>query len=415
MGEVRRSSSIRGPQTVELPKLEIDRQFAEVRLLKENGSIKVFSARCLESDSSSVALKSVQKDAIKKKDFLQEFYYNSLLSFHSNIYKCFDQVFETETSYVLVQELSKLGHLSEFVRRGGMGELGTKTVVKQIAQALEFMHERDLVHSDICTENIFVFDRKFSLVKLGCFSKTQQEGALVKKLKVGSPWAPPEVSVAVYNEGYHVHRSQDAWQLGILIFVCLTGSYPWSSADITDRHYNSWVAWLKRKTTKMPPRFRCFTPRLLRLLRRLLEPKPKKRLGVKELYKYLPDVWHLRETHAANITLNDTLSKFLSDGAKSLFTRTETKMVAVLRHYLRQIDSQPQEDKRRVSFVSEEGEATSRLESQPKECKRSVSFASADGGAASHSKSKPKEYKRRVSFASDGVLATSHTSNTSTS
>ncbi|KAK8730640.1 hypothetical protein OTU49_007855 [Cherax quadricarinatus] len=350
MCEVRRSSSSHSIKMMELPKVEVNLQFTAVRLLKESSRVKVFSARRLKSNSK-VALKHVQKEATKKKDFLSEFHYNNLLCSHQNILTCFNEPFETDSSFVLTQELAPYGDLSKFVKKGGIGEIRGKRVARQVAQALEFMHEKDLVHRDVCTENIFVFDRELSLVKLGDFSKTQQEGALVKKLKVGSPWAPPKVSVAVYNEGYHVHSSQDAWQLGILIFVCLTGSYPWSSADITDRHYNSWVAWLKRKTTKMPPRFRCFTPRLLRLLRRLLEPKPEKRTSVKEVYKYLSDPWLLDEIDSLRIKANNKLPKIMSDSTKSLFTRLERKLIDLVRSQLRQPDPQPEiVNKKHVHF-----------------------------------------------------------------
>nr|XP_053646224.1 serine/threonine-protein kinase meng-po-like [Cherax quadricarinatus] len=333
MPEAERKESFKSVKMVELTTLELEQQFAEVRLLKETNNVKVFGARCLQPLFTSVALKCVQKNATKKKDFHREFHYNYNLGLHPNIISCRAEAFETNSSYMFTQELAPEGDLSKFIKKGGLREQHAKSVTKQVTSALEVIHKRDLVHGDVCTENIFVFDRELSLVKLGDFSKTQQEGALVKKLKVGSPWAPPEVSVAVYNEGYHVHSSQDAWQLGILIFVCLTGSYPWSSADITDHHYNSWVAWLKRKTTKTPRRFRCFTPRLLRLLRRLLHPKLVNRTGVREVVKYLSEPWLLTNV-SSNVTIDSSSSEFLGASKISLFSRSESKVVEIISSYL---------------------------------------------------------------------------------
>nr|XP_045600630.1 serine/threonine-protein kinase meng-po-like [Procambarus clarkii] len=351
MCEVNRSGSVQSMKTAELPRVEVERQYSDVRLLAESSGVQVFSARPLQPGASCVALKCLHKDTTKKKDFLREFNYNLLLNSHHNIVKCFDEPFETGTSYAFTQELAPLNNLSKYVRRGGLGETRAKRVGEQVAQALEFMHQRDLVHRDVCLENILVFDRELSRVKLGDFGSTQEVGALVKKLKVRSPWAPPEVSVAVYNEGYHVHSGQDAWQLGILIFLCLTGSHPWSSADITDRHYNSWVAWLKRKTTKVPLRFTCFTPRLLRLLRRLLEPKPEKRTGVREVFKYLSDHWLVDDLESSSIKKDGKLSKLLSNSTKSLFTRMEIKLIELLRSHLHDEDVQPRPvGKKRVRF-----------------------------------------------------------------
>nr|XP_045600631.1 serine/threonine-protein kinase meng-po-like [Procambarus clarkii]XP_045600632.1 serine/threonine-protein kinase meng-po-like [Procambarus clarkii] len=321
-------------KTAELPRVEVERQYSDVRLLAESSGVQVFSARRLQPGASCVALKCLHKDTTKKKDFFKEFCLNYYLGLHPNIITCFDEKFQTSSSYVFAQELAPSGDLSQLLGEDGLGDARTKRVAEQIAFALEFMHRKNLVHRDVCLENILVFDRELSRVKLGDFGSTQEAGALVKKLKVRSPWAPPEVSVAVYNEGYHVHSGQDAWQLGILIFLCLTGSHPWSSADITDRHYNSWVAWLKRKTTKVPLRFTCFTPRLLRLLRRLLEPKPEKRAGVKEVYKYLSDPWLVKYMNPFHSVLDNIGSVALSGQKKPLLKHIETMLAELLRHHL---------------------------------------------------------------------------------
>ncbi|XP_042231497.1 serine/threonine-protein kinase SBK1-like isoform X1 [Homarus americanus] len=328
-----KSASFHRVKTFELPRLELDRQFSDVRLLAEGWYAKVYAAKHHESDSQ-VVLKCVQKETTKKKDFFREFHYNYYLSPHPNIVNSFDVAYDANNSFVFAQELAPNGDLAQFVRKGGLGEMRAKRVAEQIAFALEFVHSKDLVHRDVRLENIFVFDRELSRVKLGDFGNTQRAGALVKKVNVRVPWAPPEVCQAVYNEGYHVETSLDAWQLGILIFVCLTGSYPWYSADITDRHYNSWVAWLKRKTTKIPRRFKCFTPRLLRLLRRLLEPKPEKRAGVREAYKYLSDTWLVKGMDPVDIAFDESSSEIFVTSTKPLYECAEKKkLVDLLRSY----------------------------------------------------------------------------------
>ncbi|XP_071527829.1 serine/threonine-protein kinase meng-po-like [Panulirus ornatus] len=331
------SSRLSSMKMLELPKLEMGRHFSDVHLLAENSGAKIFVARRLES-GGSVVLKCVRKETTKKKDFCREFHHSFTLGLHPNIITCFDEVFEASNSYIFTQELAPAGDMSKYVKQnvkqGDNTETRAKRVAEQVAFALEFIHSKDLVHRDVCLENIFVFDGDMSRVKLGDFGNTERVGTLVKKLKVRSPWAPPEVSLAVYNEGYYVHSAQDAWQLGILIFVCLTGSYPWSSADITDRHYKSWVAWLKRKTTKMPPRFKCFTPRLLRLLRRLLEPKPERRYGVEEVQKYLSDPWLMTCTNPISSAVGSASSELSVTCKRSLLSRTESKLIEILRLYL---------------------------------------------------------------------------------
>nr|XP_053646223.1 serine/threonine-protein kinase SBK1-like [Cherax quadricarinatus] len=284
-------SSLYTIKMLELPRMEVERQFSDVRLLVEStNGVKVYSARRLQS-GNSVVLKCVQKKNSNMKDFIREFHYNYCLSDHPSIVKCFDEAFETADAYVFTEEYAPVSDLSKFVKVGGIGETRAKRVVEQISLALEFMRQQGLVHRDVCLENIFVFNREVTRFKLGDFGSTQRAGARAPKMNVRSPWAPPET----YNEGYHVHSGQDAWQLGILIFMCLTGSYPWSLADISDPNYNSWTAWHRRRTTKVPSTFKCFTPHLLRLLRRLLHPKPEKRKVVCKVSKYLSRPWLVKE------------------------------------------------------------------------------------------------------------------------
>src|SRR2546422_1050935 len=79
------------------------------------------------------------------------------------------------------------------------------------------------------------------------------------------------------------------------IFLLNTNStlyvFPNHIADITDRNFSEFLQWQKRKTTRTPKDFQAFTPRILRLFRRLMEIKPSKRYPVTEVNKYLGDRW----------------------------------------------------------------------------------------------------------------------------
>jgi len=89
----------------------------------------------------------------------------------------------------------------------------------------------------------------------------------------------------------------DVWQLAMLIIASLTCKFPWDKADITDPRFKDFVEWEKRKTTKTPRDFRRFSPRLLRMFKRMMEIKPSKRYPVTEVKKYYKDKWLLQRTH----------------------------------------------------------------------------------------------------------------------
>ena len=122
----------------------------------------------------------------------------------------------------------------------------------------------------------------------------------MKKRVKSLPSCPPEVWEAVLLEGYNIEIGSDVWQLAMMIFVCLTCRFPWDKADITDTKFNEFVEWQKRKTTRTPKEFRGFSPRLLRLMRRLMELKPSKRYPVTETNKYLRDRWLVQRPFRAS-------------------------------------------------------------------------------------------------------------------
>jgi len=263
-------------------------------VIKELGSGtygKALLCQCKHTDTK-VALKVLPKPNTKLKDFLREFNYSYYLSPHRSILNTFDVAFETPTSFVFAQEYAPLGDLFEAITpQVGLSEAHTKSVIKQLASALEFMHSKNLAHRDIKPENILLFDERFHKIKLMDFGMTKKVGTLVRKVSTGIPYTPPEICEALKGERYTVETSSDVWAFAVLIFCTLTGNFPWELAHHRDLFYTEFIAWQKRKTTKVPSQWRKFTPRLLRLFRRLLEPRPDKRCTIREVYKYLEDDW----------------------------------------------------------------------------------------------------------------------------
>ncbi|KAK8379692.1 hypothetical protein O3P69_019585 [Scylla paramamosain] len=272
----RRNSSIHKIREYQLDKIRLEEQYEVVQALQEG-----WRGRLLLASSSRL-------------DFFREFHYNYYLSPHLNILNAYDVAFETEDHYMFAQEYAPLGDLTTNLSDSGLGEIFTKRITRQLASALDFMHSKELVHRDLNMDNILVFKSDFSHVKVCDFGSTRKKGTLLKKRTVWLPYAPPEIVDAVQNEGFHADPAQDVWQLGILVYVLLTGQLPWQKADVTDPHYAEYLNWRKRRTLRTPKRFANFTSRLLRMLKRLLEPKPEKRAAAKEAYKYLEDRWLVR-------------------------------------------------------------------------------------------------------------------------
>ncbi|KAK6634156.1 hypothetical protein RUM43_001772 [Polyplax serrata] len=288
----KRDSTIHGIIEVELEEINLEDEYDVVKTLGEGYFAKVSLVTHKKSDTT-VVLKQIHKELTSSKDFFREYHYNYHLSPHPNILSSYSVCFLHNNCYTYALEFAPYGDLAGFVKAGGLPENDCKKITRQITSALEFLHSKKLVHRDIKLENILVFDQNMEKVKLSDFGSTRREGSLVSKAKCSwTSFQPPEVCEIVKNEKYYCQSANDTWQLGVVIFVCLTGCSPWEKADeILDAQYKAFSKWQQRRVIKMPANFRKFSVRLLRLFRRLFENKPEKRPPVTETLKYLKDNW----------------------------------------------------------------------------------------------------------------------------
>ncbi|XP_069702062.1 serine/threonine-protein kinase meng-po [Periplaneta americana] len=291
-----REYGIHNIQKTRLDDIDISAEYDIQSTLAEGSFARILLVRHRRT-STKVVLKAIHMELTAESEFNREYHYSYYLSPHPNILSVYPVAFTTENCFVFAQEYAPLGDLSGSVRAGGLSELYCKRIAEQLASAVGFLHSLKLVHRDLKLENVLVFAADMSLIKLCDFGATVREGTLVTKHRcTWQPFLPPEICELVSNERYECKLTSDCWQLGIIIFVCMTGCPPWQSADISDGAYCNFMRWQKRKTTKVPVQFRAFTSRFLRMLRRLLERKPDKRASVTEINKYLKDMWMDRKT-----------------------------------------------------------------------------------------------------------------------
>nr|XP_027199769.1 serine/threonine-protein kinase SBK1-like [Dermatophagoides pteronyssinus] len=285
--------SIHKIRELQLEIIDIETNYDVIREIGSGDYGKVILASH-KSSHCEVALKAVPKSTTTLKDFLLEFHYSYFLSPHYNILDTYDVAFETHDHYYFAQEIAPFGDLQQAVLRtngAGLEEKSVKIVVEQIVSALHFMHDMELVHRDVRTENVLIYNPNLSKIKLTDFGLTRRVGTLVKKRVKSLPSCPPEVWQAVLLEGYNIETGSDVWQLAIMICIMLTTRFPWEKADITDIRFSEFAEWQKRKLTRTPRYFNVFTPRALRMFRRLMEIKPSKRYPVTEVRKYLKNDW----------------------------------------------------------------------------------------------------------------------------
>ncbi|CAF1137294.1 unnamed protein product [Rotaria sordida] len=94
----------------------------------------------------------------------------------------------------------------------------------QILKGLQYMHERKIYHGKLHGENILIRDinneQKICLVDYA-YANLCTHDAISLLVNYSPSFCAPEIL-----RGESISASTDMWQLGILIFFCLSGKYP---------------------------------------------------------------------------------------------------------------------------------------------------------------------------------------------
>ena len=236
----------------------------------------------------TLVFKEISKASSSRADFKRELRYSKYLSRHPNIVTTHDTAYETQSSYLMVQDYASGGDLFDAIElEMGLEESTAKKYVHQICRAVEFMHSKDLVHGDIKPENIVLSNKEGSSVQLIDLGMTQKVGTHVPKVCGSIPYIPPEICTASDEVSFFVDTSCDVWSVGIVLFCMLTGSFPWEQATLSDPDYYEFVQWQCGATSEPPVAWQIFSPKLISLFSKMLAMHPEDRCSITEVYKYL--------------------------------------------------------------------------------------------------------------------------------
>ncbi|XP_074643530.1 MAP kinase-interacting serine/threonine-protein kinase 1-like [Tubulanus polymorphus] len=157
------------------------------------------------------------------------------------------EFFEEEERFYLVFDKMEGGTLlANISQRGSLTEQEASKVVKDIATALNFLHERGMAHRDLKPENILCQNRDTLFpVKICDFdlgSEMKMKSAHTSPVTtpelltpVGSAeYMAPEVVDAWVNDSTSYDKKCDLWSLGIILYIMLCGYPPFYGTCGTD-------------------------------------------------------------------------------------------------------------------------------------------------------------------------------------
>nr|XP_018910956.1 PREDICTED: serine/threonine-protein kinase SIK2-like [Bemisia tabaci] len=183
------------------------------RITKTEVAIKIIDKSQLDSVNLEKVYREV--DIMKQLD-------------HPHIIKLY-QVMETKSMIYIVSEYASQGEIFDYIARyGRMTESAARRKFWQILSAVEYCHNRKIVHRDLKAENLLMdANMNIKIADFG-FSNYYTPGEQLATWCGSPPYAAPEV----FEGKKYIGPEIDIWSLGVVLYVLVCGALPFDGSTL---------------------------------------------------------------------------------------------------------------------------------------------------------------------------------------
>lgn len=180
-------------------------------------------AESKERPGMMYAVKIIDKKALKGKEDSLENEIKVLRRLkHPNIVQLLE-TFEDKSKVYLIMELVTGGELFDrIVEKGSYTEKDAADLIRQVLEAVDYMHEQGVVHRDLKPENLLYYSHdEESKIMISDFGLSKMEDSGIMATACGTPgYVAPEV---LAQKPYG--KAVDVWSIGVISYILLCG-YP---------------------------------------------------------------------------------------------------------------------------------------------------------------------------------------------
>lgn len=138
------------------------------------------------------------------------------------------ETFESATFIFLVFEMCRKGELFDYLTEVvTLSEKRARQIMRQLLEAVAFVHSKRIVHRDLKPENILLDDTlTVKLSDFGFASVINTEHELMDLCGTPGYLAPEVLKVSMYDEVAGYGRPVDMWAIGVIMYTLLVGCPP---------------------------------------------------------------------------------------------------------------------------------------------------------------------------------------------
>ncbi|XP_068611176.1 calcium/calmodulin-dependent protein kinase type 1D [Brachionichthys hirsutus] len=186
--------------------------FSEVVLAQERLTGRMFAVKCIPKK----ALKGKESSIENEIAVLRKIKHENIVAL--------EDIYESPDHLYLIMQLVSGGELFDrIVEKGFYTEKDASTLIRQVLDAVDYLHHMGIVHRDLKPENLLYFNpQDESKIMISDFGLSKMEGSGdVMSTACGTPgYVAPEV---LAQKPYS--KAVDCWSIGVIAYILLCG-YP---------------------------------------------------------------------------------------------------------------------------------------------------------------------------------------------